>query len=89
MELQVEGHLLSLMEHWHTVELCKDLAYLLLLRLLNEKAWPTDPFSFHDWMALLQVEKVVIEDGFGGFDTELVGFFVFLDDDGEFECDYD
>ena len=56
MELEILCHLFSSMEDWDTVELVKDFADFILLRLFNKKTWPADPFSFHHRVTLLQVE---------------------------------
>lgn len=90
MELQVLDHCFSFVPDGHTVEAQENLADLgLLVRVFNVDAWPSDPNRLHDWMALLQVEKMVVQDALRGFHKVLACLFADLQDDWKFKGHHD
>lgn len=57
--------------------------------ILDKDTRPSDPNRLHYLMTLLKSEQVVVEDAFGVLDFELARLGVLLDDDWQFERDYD
>ena len=90
MELQILHDLLFLVEDGNAVVGGEDLTDRFLLRfILFKNARPSNPYRLHDWVPPLQVKHVAIENALGGFDHELASLLVLLDNDRQFEGDYD
>ena len=90
MELQILHDLLFLVEDGNAVVSGEYLTDRFLLRLiLLKNSWPSNPYRFHDWVPPLQVKHVAIKNALGRLDHELASLLVLLDNDWQFEGDYD